>query len=295
MDPNNQIQLVEQTADHEGFSLAINSLTGSLYEAARANIELTTDGGNFSALQMRSMIVTEQLRLVGGMDLASLLIRGQLIRQIAEEGLHSVHPNGYADLSALAADQGVSVGELSDVRALCEYIFPYITNVLQRNLHEVWSEVGKSKFREMVPALKSLITGEEADAQTVRDAVAAMLSNSTLALMQDNVIDEDTPDEEARLATQRHAVESLLHFGATLPVRELRRTVRPARTPPVEALTLQVADYEWFQVLHITTQEQYDMVQRVLGIHQNNMLLNGRDDQTRVRMLRRMFPGGARE
>jgi hypothetical protein len=108
--------------------------------------------GDYSDLNMRAMVVTEALRLTSGLDLTTVLTRGALIKQIEDEGLVGVHPNGYANLTQLARENGIaSVAELSDIRALCEVIFPYIQNVLGWDLNDTWEKVGKSNFRELVP------------------------------------------------------------------------------------------------------------------------------------------------
>jgi hypothetical protein len=85
-----------------------------------------------------------------------------------------------------------------------------------------------------------------------------------------------------------------LYQGATLPVRQLRQTVRPSRTPNVEALTLKTGDEEWFAVLQITSQDQLDMFTRAMNSHMNNMLLNGEDEAAAKhrRLLRSMFGEG---
>jgi hypothetical protein len=294
MQSQNQVVLA-QPADSRSLSLALNNLTQTIFRSAEENINVALEGSGdaYTALERRAMIATEALRLTGGMDLAAIITRGDIIRQIETEGLAGVHPNGYADLTALAREQGISLSELSDTRGLCEVVFPYITDVLGQPLAEVWTTVGKSAMRELLPALRSLITGTDADHQSVRTAVETMLNNAAAALIADGVIVQGAMDEETVATVRRQAVESLLTAGATLPTRELRRTVRPTRTPPVDAATLQTGDNEWFAVIKITSREQYDLIMRQLGNHANNMLLDGRGSQTRdhVRTLRSFFGG----
>jgi hypothetical protein len=179
------------------------------------------------------------------------------------------------------------VSELSDTRALYEVIFPYIQNVLGRPLAEVWAEVGKSSMRELVPALRSIITGEDAAHNTVREAVTTLLNNAAAELIAGGIPQDELTVEQVR----QNAVEYLLTQGATLPTRELRRTVRPSRTPPVEAATLQTGDTEWFVSIHITSRDQYDMIIRQLGSHANNMVLEGRRREAEpiIDTFRRLF------
>lgn len=281
-------QLTVPVADNANLSLALGSFNDVLFRAAEENINMATEGGEgYTALERRAMIAAEALRLTSGMDLAAILTRGEIIAQIQREGLISVHPNGYADLTALAREQGISVGELSDTRALCEIIFPYITNVLGRSLAEIWAEIGKSSMRELVPALRSLITGEEAAHGSVRTAVETLLNNAAAELITEGVPQDELEVDDVRM----RAVIGLLQQGATLPTRELRRTVRPTRTPPVQSTTMSVAEEEWFTVLHITSQDQYDMLMRLLDRHFNNVLINGENATPTVRSLRNLFGG----
>lgn len=280
-----------QPADSTSLSHALGNLTQSIFQAAEENINIAIAGdpSAYSALERRAMIAAEALRLTNGMDLAAILTRGDIIAQIERENLSGVHPNGYADLTALAREQGISVSELSDTRALCEVIFPYITNVLERSLAEVWTSVGKSSMRELVPALRSLITGEDAAHNSVRTAVATMLDNAATQLISDGVIAQGDTGEEAESAVRRSAVESLLTAGATMPTRELRRQVRPTRTPPVDASWLQTAENRWYAVLKIENREQYDTIMRILGTHANNQILNGQDAPRAVNTIRSLF------
>ena len=271
---SNQV-ITYQAADSESFSLALNGVTAQLFRAAEENINQATAGdAGWSEIEKRAMIAAEALRLTHGFDLTAIITRGQIIQQIEREGLIACHPNGYVDLTALAKEQGISVSELSDTRALYEVIFPYITNVLGRNLAEVWTQVGKSSMRELVPALRSLITGEAPAHTTVREAVETMLNNAAAELIAAGTPQPELLEDDVR----RHAVETLLEQGATLPTRELRRTVRPTRTQPVEAATLIMDDTQWRMVIEINSQEQYDMIMRLLGSHANNMLVDGRNE-----------------
>ena len=289
------------TADNQSFSLALQDLTGRLMQAAAENIDAAIEGSDaYTELERRSMIAIEALRLTNGMDLATILTRGQIISQIETEGLVSVHPNQYTDLSHMAREQGISVSELSDTKALCETIFPFIVEELGLSLAETWAQVGKSAFRELTPALRSIITGEQATHQSVRTAVATLLDQAAAQLIANgDYTAEEIQDalggqggEEntaARETVRRTAVESLLHAGATLPSRELRRTIRPSRTPNLNAVTLNVAEDQWFAVLKVESQDQLDMLVRLWGTHVDNMMLNGQGADRQIRTLRSFF------
>ena len=268
-------------ADSALLTDGLQALQQSLFDAAEMNIEtaLGDQAGQFSELSRRAMVVTEALRLTSGMDLSTIIMRGQIIRQIETEGLSGVHPNGYANLTKLAEDNGVSVGEFSDIRALTDVIFPYIVEELGMNLVEVWEQIGKSSFREMVPALRSLITGEQADHNSVRGAVEAMMNGAAASLMtneQDPWTQAEIATEEGARAVRQHAVANLLHDGMTMPTRQLRRRVRPARVPASQMATLQTDEAQWYAVIRMSSTEQRDLVQRVLREHTDNMNLDAR-------------------
>jgi hypothetical protein len=293
--PTNSITLAPR-ADSLTLSNGLSALQDTLFRAAEENINsaLGEQADQYSALSKRAMVVTEALRLTTGMDLSTIIMRGQLILQIEREGLVGVHPNGYTNLTELAKDNNVSVGELSDIRALVEHIFPYIENVLQLNLHEVWGSIGKSSFREMVPALRSLITGEQADHASVRTAVRNMLDTAAATLLQNN--EDMTPETlstpEGDAIVRQAAVENLLHDGSVMTTRDMRRRVRPSRVEAIEMATMQTADGEWYAVMKLNSTEKKDLALRIMNPHTNNMMLDGRGEgTTNVRRLLSSFFG----
>jgi hypothetical protein len=146
----------------------------------------------------------------------------------------------------------------------------------------VWEQIGKSGLRELVPALHSLITRQNAAHGSVRMAVTRMLDGSAVALMND----EDAPWTQEQLSTtegqaevRRQAVSTLLRNGATMTVREMRAAVRPTAVPQIQMATLQTAGEQWYSVLRCTSQEQRDLVVRVLNSHAGNMNLDGRSSE----------------
>jgi hypothetical protein len=149
--PEYAIQLVQ--TDSLALTAGLNGLRDMLFNAAEANVTnaVGDDLSAYTALQMRAMVAAEALRMTTGLDLSTVLTRGDIIRQIETEGLAAVHPNGYANLTALAEANNVSVGELSDIRSLCDVIFPYIQGTLERNLYEVWEQIGKSRPARIGP------------------------------------------------------------------------------------------------------------------------------------------------
>jgi hypothetical protein len=279
---NNTIQTYQ--ADSATLTNALGGLGDTLMRAAEENIRagIEAAGGSasdYTALNMRAMVVTEALRLTTGLDLSTIIMRGRLIEQIEREGLTNVHPNGYANLTELAEQNGVSVGELSDIRTLVSVVFPFIQNELGMNLIEVWEQIGKSSFREMAPALRSLITGEQAGHTSVRNAVIALLDGAAASMIQEGADQEDLQTEEGRREVRAAAVRNLLTLGATMPTRQLRRQVRPSRVPPIRMTTMQVSEERWYAVMELGTEEQKDLALRVMNSHAENMMIDGRSEQ----------------
>src|SRR5512142_917797 len=171
--PNNT-QLTIRVSENAALSNALLNLEGSLEEAARQNLNavLQQNGTSLDAYtgtEVLAMVATEKLRLINGMDLAAIMLRGKLIQQIETQALHTVHPNHYETLEALAEDQGISLSELSDIRMMTQVVFPYIENTLGVPVAQIWETIGKTKFRTLVPVLRAIITGEEPGRGSARD------------------------------------------------------------------------------------------------------------------------------
>jgi hypothetical protein len=154
----------------------------------------------------------------------------------------------------------------------------------------VWEQVGKSKFREMVPALRSMITGENADHNSVRGAVQQMLNEAAIALAD---VEECEPSDVADADVRAHAVRTLLHEGSVRTTREMRRRVRPSPVPHVQMATIQTGEGMYYGLLKFDSQEQLDLVLRILNNHIDNLRLDGRSmNQERQRLFSSFFGGG---
>jgi hypothetical protein len=289
---NTQIQLAGTTTN--AIVLGYASLKESLLSAAKLSVdrEIERSGGNlgdYSELNLRAMYTTEALRFTAGLDLATVLTRGDLLKQIEEEGLVAAHPMRYGSLTRLAKDVGISsVTELSNIRTLCEVIFPYITDVLGWDLADTWEKIGKSQIFELVPALSSMMTGENASHETVRATVEQMLDNSAAEILADpeNDVTPETLDEGE---VRRNAVESLLRGSVGRTVRQVRRTIRPSAIPDIPMATMRL-DEQWIAILDIRTQEQYDLINRLLAEHAENVTLDNPElTPAQRRFLRGMF------
>jgi hypothetical protein len=224
--------VVFQPSQNLALSTTLTNLEGAFLSAATQNLDayLETSGDDYTAVEKHAMVVIEQLKLVNGMDLAAILLRGKLVKQIREEGLWTRHPNGYASIEDMAKDQGIAPSELSNSITLCEVIFPYITETMHLSVANTWEQIGKSNFRELIPTLQGIITGQPSP--RVATEVAARLNDTAATLRATRQANGDTSDptpEEINVS----AITTLFEQGAAMTNTVLRNTIRPTRTPPV--------------------------------------------------------------
>jgi len=159
-------------------------------------------------------------------------------------------------MEEMARDQGISLSEYSNVRDLTLVIFPF----MEQNgisVPAMWEQIGKSNFREMVPVLKALITGEEGPSDQVRNAVNSLLNDVAVTASASG---QELTEEETRM----QAVRNLLEDGVHMTNRELRTRLRPSRTPAVSPVI--ISDGERRLVLiELETEDQYTMFQRKMA------------------------------
>ena len=252
---------------------ALSGLRSSLELAARRNVEAVGDG--FTEVEKEAMRKIEELKLVNDIDLSAVLMRGELLHEIEERGLWSVHPGQYTSLQECARMQGISLSELSNTRDLCDVIFPYMQNTLGIDIPQVWEEIGKSNFRELVPVLKALITGEAPSTASARLTIGTLLDDAAASAAATG---QSLDDEDLR----RSVVEGLIHDGSVMTNRQLRTRLRPERTEPVQATVLR--DNNTRIVLAEMTEEQWVAYQRRLNDFMDEAVLDvPRDPRARQR------------
>ena len=252
---------------------ALNGLRSALELAARANVEMVGDG--FTEVEREAMRKIEELKLVNDMDLAAVIMRGELLHEIEDRGLWSVHPGQYTSMQEMARMQGISLSELSNTRDLCDVIFPYIQDTLEMNIAQIWEEIGKSNFRELVPVLKSLITGETPGTASTRDTIETLLDTEAATA---RAAGEEFTEDDLR----HRVIENLIADGQLLTNRQLRTRLRPERTQPVQATVLRQNDQRI--VLVEMTEEQWTAFQRRLNSFMEEAVLDvPQDPNTRRR------------
>lgn len=212
------------------------------------------------------MTTIEELKLINGMDLAAVLLRGKLLQRIEERGMWSYHPARYGSLQEMARDQGISVSNLSNIRDLNFVIFPWMASQ-GMSIPEKWEQIGMSNFRELIPVLKSIITGEPSNSATVRSAVERILNDAAASLQAvSQGTSEEITDERIRI----NAVEDLLSAGEQLPTRELRARIRPERTHAIEMESYIDRDGSRLIIAELS-EDQWRLIQNRIGAHIDNV------------------------
>lgn len=259
--------LTIRVSENAALSSTLLNLRTQLETAARENINavLQTAGTSLDAytdLEQRAMVLTEALRGVNSVDLATILLRGQLLQEIEAGALHTVHPEHYNTLEDMAQAQGISLSELSDIRMMTQTIFPYIENTLGIPVAQVWETMGKSNFRALVPVLRAIITGEEPGRGSARDNYNRILNDTAASLAALN--GGSPPDDQT---VRRQAVEDLMVAGQQMTARELREHVRDGQvTPALEPVIIEGPDGQQY-LLSPIDDDQMLVVQRKLGRH----------------------------
>ena len=228
MPENNAIQI----SSNAQISARLNNMLENFERAAQQNVQAfmeTTGNNGFTITERRALVKLEQLKLIGDLTLAEIMLRGEIIRQIESEGLWSSHPGQYGSMEEAAAAQGISQSEYSNIRDLCDVIFPYLTEA-GYNVPMLWEEIGKSKFRELIPILKRAITNEESRSQRIEAIFENEMDDIAATAAATG---EPVSNEEAREILINQMIEA-----GTLPVRELRQRIRPERTPSMHAFRI---------------------------------------------------------
>ena len=254
-------------------STALLGIESALERAALANVALAGEG--FTDAEKEAMTTIEELKLINGMDLAAVLLRGKLLRRIEERSMWSYHPARYNTLQEMAQDQGISVSNLSNIRDLNFVIFPWMTEH-GLSIPEKWEQIGMSNFRELIPVLKSIITGEASGSASVRQSVENILTD-TAATLQAAGSEVEITEDDIRDA----AISELLTAGELLRNRDLRARIRPERTPSINMDSFLARDGSRLIIAEVT-EDQWTLIQRRLGAHIDTITIDI-PDNPRVR------------
>jgi hypothetical protein len=242
---------------------AIVGLDAAIRETARLEVEafIEETGETFTETELEALVVVQELSGINAVDLGVIILKASRIKHIQRGNLATRHPAGYQSLAELAAENGLSGSELSNILDWVDVIFPFLVE-LGFSIGVLWRRLGKSKFREITPILKVLVTGEPSGASTVNDAVDAILDNvaASTAVSGEDQLD----DEAARMLGARWVVEQ----AENLTIPQLRREVRPTRTPVIQGSLIPVNNGEGGRVaMMYLTHEQWILLHRVAGNH----------------------------
>lgn len=269
-----------QLSDNTDLAGAFGGIGTAIEQAAWFNVQqrIQEEGLQLTQIETHAMVEVEAFRQISGLDLTAVILRVHHLRNLQEGNLLSMHPAGYRSLNHMASENGCSVTDLLASLDLVNIVFPYVQSVLGIPIWDLWSSIGKSKLKEMLPVLKSLVTGSEADTETTRASVTRILEDMYAGMEVSELYrrffeamnDERLPDEDRQEArehiereSRRMAVEHLVELGQNLPTEELRRHLRPSRTPTVEFYRVQVGERSL--VVADLTPEQIQLVQRRMG------------------------------
>jgi len=269
-----------QLSDNTDLAGTLGGIQAAVFQAATVQVDaqIAEQGLQVTPLERKSMIAVEGFRQVSGLDLAAVLMRAKILHTIQEQHLLTIHPAGYQNLQEMAAENGCSVSDMSATLDMVNILFPYVQNVLEIPLYAFWSTLGKSKIKEMLPVLKAMITNQNADTATTRQAVERILQDTQAGMANADafrndfavVNDQQAPEEERAQAREhiaqearRMAILHLIELGGQLPVMELRRHMRPQRTQPIQFNYTQ--DGEQNIVFAELSPEQMDMLRHKMG------------------------------
>ncbi len=260
-------------------------------EVVRDQIVAAGGSENFSAINIQAMTAVEAFRQVSGLDLTAVMLRAYYLRMIQEQNLLANHPGHYSSLSDMAAQNGCSVSDMLATLDMVNILFPYVENQMGIPVHELWATVGKSKLKEMLPVLKTLITGENSDTESVQLAIERMMDEQYASFRADPelqeavaIMDDEHEPEQNRAAVRerlnhvarQNIIQHLIELGGQLPIIEVRRHLRPQRTQPIQFQTFQ--DGQNFIVMGSASPEQFEMMRNKMGERMETMALALPDD-----------------
>lgn len=292
--PSNNSSLVAPSLDAE-LGNTLHGMHGQLDEAARRSLVETFDGAGYTAIEERAVVAVQKLRLLNGFDLFVVLERGRILRDIENEGLVGIFPGDYNRLEDIAQELGISISEFSDTRTMCDMIFPWMEANFDEPIANVWDRIGKSKFREMVPVLRALISEQVTGSATVANSVELLLQAAHDIAQAGAIVflDEEGDEDIAAYDTyvREAAIRNVFLMGE-LPVREMRRAIRPSQTAAMTAVRFASEDGGEDYILLRADTAQVEMFTRVIGGHVDMQVLDADGFTPQVNMVRAVL--GAR-
>lgn len=156
----------------------------------------------------------EALRRTNEIETTTLIVRGLIIRKIRRHNLWSYLPNSYNTIEdAIEAETGLSRTQQSIAENLAEVVVPYLQQKYD-NPMEILGQIPRSNIAEVMPVLRTLLTGEKSKSERVNRKARELA--------------QEFGDPLA-------AADFVLETASQLPTAELRSMLR-GETEPIQAI-----------------------------------------------------------
>ena len=213
-------------------------------ELAMGNLTEAIASKDYTGPELLAMKTFEELRLLSGLDLASVLLKGERLKSIREMNMAEYLPGKYSSMEeAIAVEAKISRTKQSVITSLYEHVFPYVVTELDMSIQEFWEEVSMSNASEIVPHLRMLITGDPSKSGGVREKVKELISET---------------------GSRRGAVQELISISAGTN-SDVRKALRPNGTEPIPLAVIRRNGRRF--VLAEVTEDQLTMLNRAFGNH----------------------------
>ena len=225
-------------------------LNAELGELAMLNLGEAIESKGYTGPELLAMKTFEELRLIGGLDLASVLLKGERLKSIRELNMSVYLPGKYNSMEeAIQVEAKISRTEQSWITSLYEHVFPYVEKELGISVQEFWEDVSKSNAAEIVPHLRMIITDQPSRSEAVRSKVKELLEEA------------NGGDREK---TKRRAVQELISIS-TGTNSDVRKELRPDGTPTIPLAVIRRNGTRF--ILAEVTEDQLTMLNRAFGRH----------------------------
>jgi hypothetical protein len=199
-----------------------------------------------------AIIAMEKLRLSQDLIIVPTIVQMNVADQV--ERLWTAKPGAYAGLKeAVETETTMSYSEFHNLLDLKRKILPYLDEQGVDAL-EFFQNYRKSNIREIIPYLKSVITGKASEKESV---------NAVLSRLREKV--EDLPGVNSEDDIKGAIVNDIL-ANAVGTNRMLRKSLRPDDTEDVIFLTGPGANGRRFIIAEVS-EDQFTMLNRVFGKH----------------------------
>jgi hypothetical protein len=180
------------------------------------------------------------------------LALSELLREYVGDDLYVHHPEGFANAVEAAEALGLTPSEVSDLTAISTIIFPWIRENLDVDPIEVYREIGKAKFRKLIPHFRAIIEGDASDKIKLE-----------VERIKRNAIMNDPFAEDEDIAAAKYLIE----MAKIHSVRGLVQEIKLGDEPPIAFLYRIIIErgIPHYHVEGDLTEEQMDILKRRMG------------------------------